>query len=89
VAMKQSPSASAQEPTNHVPETTNKLNFPVRCRICSKKIKSFNSFVAHMREHTGERPFACKLSGCERTFAQKTSLYQHELWHKIHADAAV
>lgn len=43
-----------------------------QCSVC---LKSFSDLEAHMRKHTGEKPFVCKL--CDQGFASKRSLTNH------------
>lgn len=43
-----------------------------QCTIC---LKTFSDLEVHMRKHTGERPFLCKL--CNQSYATKRSLSHH------------
>lgn len=43
-----------------------------QCSIC---LKTFSDLEVHMRKHTGERPFLCKL--CNQSYATKRSLSHH------------
>lgn len=51
------------------------------CHICSKRFGHKHHLLLHLKVHTNEKEFQCKIKACGRTFRQKSHLTQH---HKIH-----
>ena len=51
------------------------------CEICSSKFGRRSTLVAHMRTHTGEKSFKCKIEGCEKRFAEKGNMEMHYKRH--------
>jgi uncharacterized Zn-finger protein len=48
------------------------------CQICQQSFTRRTSLVNHKRTHTGEKPYSCTVSGCDRTFAQQSDKTRHE-----------
>ncbi|XP_061181769.1 zinc finger protein 367-like [Saccostrea echinata] len=56
-------------------------NCSIRCEVCSRVFPREKSLQAHMRTHTGERPYGCDYPGCEKAFCQSGQLKTHQRLH--------
>ena len=56
-----------------------------RCTICPYSSNYTTNLKAHIRTHTGEKPFKCSL--CHFSASQKITIKHHELIHRKHEDA--
>ena len=51
----------------------------LECSYCGKQYKTrqLSLLKQHERKHTGELPFACQLTGCQKRFSRKDSMLVH------------
>ncbi|XP_053687647.1 zinc finger protein 1-like [Sabethes cyaneus] len=53
----------------------------IKCRYCNRVFPREKSLQAHLRTHTGERPYQCDYPGCTRAFTQSGQLKTHQRLH--------
>lgn len=53
----------------------------IKCEVCNRVFPREKSLQAHMRTHTGERPYKCDFDDCGRAFAQSGQLRTHQRLH--------
>ena len=51
------------------------------CEFCNKKFGRISTLKAHIRTHTGEKKYKCKIEGCEKWFAEKGNMEIHYIRH--------
>lgn len=53
----------------------------IKCHFCFRVFPREKSLQAHLRTHTGERPYACDYPGCTKAFTQSGQLKTHQRLH--------
>lgn len=53
----------------------------IKCKFCNRAFPREKSLQAHLRTHTGERPYLCDYPGCTRAFTQSGQLKTHQRLH--------
>lgn len=53
----------------------------IHCGFCSRVFPREKSLQAHMRTHTGERPYLCDFPYCNKAFCQSGQLKTHQRLH--------
>ncbi|KAJ1530397.1 hypothetical protein ONE63_005305 [Megalurothrips usitatus] len=53
----------------------------IKCRYCNRVFPREKSLQAHLRTHTGERPYICDYPGCSKAFSQSGQLKTHQRLH--------
>jgi len=53
----------------------------IKCEVCNRVFPREKSLQAHLRTHTGERPYKCDFGDCGRAFAQSGQLRTHQRLH--------
>ncbi|CAH1776130.1 unnamed protein product [Owenia fusiformis] len=53
----------------------------IKCQLCNRVFPREKSLQAHLRTHTGERPYKCDYPACGRAFCQSGQLKTHQRLH--------
>lgn len=52
------------------------------CNICGKGLSSRQILKDHYNLHSGEKPYNCRVKGCQATFRQLSKYSAHKQIHK-------
>ncbi|KAI8390981.1 uncharacterized protein BYT42DRAFT_610249 [Radiomyces spectabilis] len=73
-------SISSCQTVNAVAAVSSKKTYV--CTYCSKVFTKPSALRPHIYSHTGEKPFACTIGGCERRFSVISNLRRHWKSHQ-------
>ncbi|CAF4228563.1 unnamed protein product, partial [Rotaria magnacalcarata] len=55
---------------------------PFSCQFCERSFANSSDRKKHQHVHTSDKPYNCRVSGCDKTYTHPSSLRKHMKMHE-------